>query len=368
MLWIATNIESDYRNVIEGCDMKRRVKMSDIAKELGVSTVTVSKALTGKDGVGEDLRQTIVAKAAALGYVYNGLPHAMRVGRNYTVGILIASKYLGECSFYWIFYRQLLSILKQTPYSGILEIVEDDEEAHCAVPACVTANKVDGIILLGQFPDAYLCMITEHTSPLVFLDFYAELGDECVASNNFLGSYNLTKLLINAGHRRIGFIGSTSATTSILDRYMGFCKAMLESGLPYEKAIEDRDERGLYIAFDLRPDDFTAYVCNNDQVAGLTIMRLRQLGLNVPDDVSLVGFDNESEIVTAGLGVTSLEVNIPGMCEVAVNLLIKHIEARDYKPQGKQFIDGRIVVKQSIAPPKSGDDRLFDGNARRSGC
>ena len=95
----------------------QRVRMSDIANELGISTVTVSKALTGREGVGEDLRKTIIQKASEMGYVYNGLPHAMRMGRNYTIGILISAKYLGETSFYWVFYRQLLSAFKQTPYS-----------------------------------------------------------------------------------------------------------------------------------------------------------------------------------------------------------------------------------------------------------
>jgi LacI family transcriptional regulator len=327
--------------------------MSDIAHELGISTVTVSKALTGREGVGDDLRKTIIQKASEMGYVYNGLPHNMRMGRNYAIGILISAKYLGETSFYWIFYRHLLSAFKSTPYSGILEIVENDEESRCLIPACITANKVDGLIILGQFPDPYLAMITAKVNRLVFLDFYSDIGAcDCVASNNFLGSYNLTKLLIDVGHTRIGFIGSTSATTSILDRYMGFCKAMLEMELPYEPAIDDRDERGQYIDFDLRIEDFTAYICNNDQLAGIVINRLRALGLEVPDDVSIVGFDNESELVTAGLGVTSLEVNLQAMSQTAVNLLIEHIENDAYQSRGRTFIDGRVVGKQSIAPPK----------------
>ncbi|MDR2537505.1 MAG: LacI family DNA-binding transcriptional regulator [Treponema sp.] len=331
----------------------QRVRMSDIANELGISTVTVSKALTGREGVGEKLRKTIIQKASELGYVYNGLPLAMRMGRNYVVGILMSAKYLGETSFYWVFYRHLLSTFKQTPYSGILEIVEDDEESRCVVPACITANKVDGLILLGQFPDPYLAMITTKVKRLVFLDFYSDIGAcDCVASNNFLGSYNLTKLLIDVGHTRIGFIGSTSATTSILDRYMGFCKAMLEVELPYESAIDDRDERGQYIDFDLRIRDFTAYICNNDQLAGIVIKRLRDLGLKVPDDMSIVGFDNESELVTDGLGVTSLEVNLQAMSQTAIHLLIEHIENNAYQPRGRTFIDGRVVCKQSIAPPK----------------
>jgi LacI family transcriptional regulator len=183
----------------------------------------------------------------------------------------------------------------------------------------------------------------------VFLDFYSGIGEtDCVASNNFLGSYNLTKLLIDAGHKKIAFIGSTAATTSILDRYMGFCKAMLEAGLPYDNAIEDRDARGFYIDIPLQLDKYTAYVCNNDRVAGYVITQLRECAILVPDDISLVGFDNESKAITAGVGVTSLEVNSAAMCTLALDFLIQHIENEHYTPHGRSFIDGTVVVIQSI--------------------
>jgi LacI family transcriptional regulator len=328
--------------------------MRDIAGSLGVSTVTVSKALAGKEGVGEALRKQIEGKAREMGYVYNSLPQSLLLGRTFNIGILIAAKYLGEISFYWLFYQRLLEELRRTKYFGILEIVDAGADAACAVPALITAHKVDGIILLGQFPDTYLQMIAVRAPRSVFLDFYSDIGArDSIASNNFLGAYKLAWLLIEAGHKRIAFIGSTSATTSILDRYLGFCKAMMEAGLPYEPAIEDRDARGFSINFPLEPKRFSAFVCNNDQLAGMVITRLRSLGFRVPEDVSIVGFDNEYEMVTGGVGVTSLEVNVPGMCEAAVDRLIAQIEIDDYRPRGKTFIDGRVVAKQSIAPPKS---------------
>lgn len=327
--------------------------MSDIAKELGVSTVTVSKALTDKDGVGAELRKQIKQKAEEMGYVYNSLPRNMLEGRNYNIGILIGAKYLGESSFYWIFYQHLLDTLKLTRYAGILEIVSNADEADCVVPAFVTTNKVDGIILLGQLNDAYLTMITTKNPRCIFLDFYSDIGKrDCIASNNFLGSYNITKLLITAGHTKIAFIGSTSATTSILDRYMGFCKAMLESNLSYDNAIPDRDGNGgLYEEIALDEGAYTAYVCNNDRLAGRIIRQLARRGIQVPRDVSIGSFDNESSAVTGGIGVTSLEVNITAMGESAVQSLIQYIENPEYQGRGRIFIDGTIAVKQSIAPP-----------------
>jgi LacI family transcriptional regulator len=328
--------------------------MSDIARELGVSTVTVSKALSGKDGVGKELRKAIVQKAEAMGYVYNSLPRSMLQGRTYNIGILIASKYLGENSFYWIFYQRLLHTLKDTSYTGILEVVNDDDELACAAPSIVTANKIDGLILLGQFSNAYLSAITTTVRQCVFLDFYSEIGQcDCVASNTFLGSYNLTKLLLAAGHTKIAFVGSISATTSIIDRYMGYCKAMLEVRLPYDAAIDDRDTRGVYLTeLRLQTGSYTAYVCNSDQMAGNVIRQLRKAGMAVPGDISLVGFDNESEAVTDGIGVTSLEMNIDSMCGKSIGTLIQHIESEGYGPPGISFVDGTIVIKQSIAPPR----------------
>jgi LacI family transcriptional regulator len=331
--------------------MDKRIRMKDVARELGISAVTVSKALAGKEGVSESLRKKIVRKAAELGYVYNNLPRNLLYGRNHNIGVLLSSRYLGSSSFYWRFLKQLLFTLKQTSYSALLEIVEADEEEQTAVPTFIRDNKADGVILLGQFSDKYLSRITRLRERCVFLDFYTESGGvDCIATNNFLGSYNLTKLLIEAGHEKIGFVGSPQATTSILDRYMGFCKAMLEAALPYDAAIEDRDMRGFYLdRINIRPEYYTAYVCNNDQVAGVVIHDLRSRDYRVPEEISIAGFDNDSEDVTAGLGVTSFEVNIQAMCDAAVRALLEHIESKDYKPQGVLFIDGRVVEKNSIA-------------------
>jgi LacI family transcriptional regulator len=330
---------------------KTPVRMRDIARELGVSTVTVSNALAGKDGVSEALRAEIKEKAEALGYMYNSLPRNMLHGRHYTIGILISNRFLGDSSFYWIIYKQLLSEIKKTDYLGVLEVLSlEDEAASATPPAFLRANRVDGLIVLGQLAPDYLTILTNYSKKCVFLDFYSEIGDcDCVASNNFLGSYSLTRLLIEAGHKKIAFIGSPQATTSILDRYMGFCKMMLEAGLPYGKAIEDRDERGLFYEVNLDPV-FTAYVCNNDRLAGQVVQQLRREGKSVPQDVSLVGFDSRNKAITEGIGITSLELNIEAMSELAVSLLIQNIENPDYIPRGQSFIDGRVVVKESIAP------------------
>jgi LacI family transcriptional regulator len=336
--------------------MKNRVTMSDIAKELRVSAVTVSRALAGKGGVGAKLEERIRGQAERMGYTYNSLPRSMLTGRYYNIGILIGERYVcGPGSFYHVFLIELLSVLKKRKYAGIPEIVSGGEESSLVPPAFVQANKVDGLIVLGQMADDYLSMILKRVPRLVFLDFYSGIeGCDCIVSNNFFASYSLTRLLIAKGHRKIGFVGSVSGTSSILDRYMGFCKAMMEADLPYEEAISDRDSQGYWLEnICLEPSKYTAYVCNSDQLAGNVIQRLREQGLKVPEDISIAGFDNTFAGLTSGVAVTSVEINVEAMCEAAVNAVIAHIEHEEYRPHGKVFIEARIIEKDSIAPPRS---------------
>jgi LacI family transcriptional regulator len=348
--------------ILKGCFMETKVSMRDIARELGVSIVAVSKALTGREGVSEALREKIKYKAKEMGYIYNSLPKSMLTGRKYQIGILIASHFLGEFAFYWLVFMQLLESFKSTEYFALLEIVNEEAEKKCLLPALVRANKVDGLIVLGQFSEDYLNFVTQKMPACLFLDFNSSAGScDRVVSNNFDGAYNLTKLLLEAGHKRIAFIGTTSATTSILDRFMGYSKALLEAGFPPLPPIPDRDEKhqGYHASeIDLRIGEeagCTAYVCNNDQLAGTVIRYFKQRGIRIPDDISLAGFDNNDIETTEGIGITSLAPDIESMCSIAVSNLITRIEDPGYRSRGQIFVNGRIVSKESIAPPKGGD-------------
>lgn len=346
--------------------------MSSIAKALGVSTVTVSRALSGKEGVSGDLGERIRRKAKKMGYQYSRMPQNTPAGRRKNIGILIGEKYLGETAYYWLFFLKLLSLLKERNYMGVLEVVTAGEELSLAPPGFIRENKVDGVILLGQLAEEYLKMVHRKAASCVFLDFYSNIeGCDCIVSNNFMSSYSLTRLLIGKGHRKIAFIGSSPTTTSIVDRYMGFCKAMMEEGLPYDEGIPDRDSKGYgYGEINLQLTKYTAYVCNNNQLAGDVIRQIQRNSMKIPEDISIAGFDNADTAITNGVSVTSVEANIDVMCEAAVNTIIKHIENEDYIPHGNLYIDAKIIEKQSIAAPKPetaaepGDAPALQGEVR----
>ena len=146
--------------------------MSDIAERLHVSIVTVSKALAGKDGVSEELRQEILQLAEEMGYK-NKKAKPVAAAKTYTLGIVTSYRYIEKGqSFYWSLYERILFYLAQTGHIGILEVVNDTAEQNCQVPRLVQEERVDGVIVMGNFSKAYRNMLAETEIPLVVLDAF----------------------------------------------------------------------------------------------------------------------------------------------------------------------------------------------------
>ena len=201
--------------------MKKNVTMKDIAKELNVSSVTVSKALNDKEGVGEELKQKIKDLAKEMGYRMNTMAKSMKEGLSYNVGIIIAEKFAGDVqSFYLMFYQKISKLLEENGYYGVLQILTQEDEANLVLPRIYHENRVDGFIVLGQLSKNYVKVLQDKEVPNVFLDFYyKDLSMDSIVTDNFYGAYELTNYLMASGHSKIAFVGNIYATSSIQDRF-----------------------------------------------------------------------------------------------------------------------------------------------------
>jgi len=330
----------------------KTVKMKDIAQAMGVSTVTVSKALNDKDGVSESLRDKIKEKAKKMGYVYNPIPRLMRNGTTNNIAILVSKKFLVRgYDVYFQIYETIIDRLSKKGYYGILEVLSKQAEFDCEIPRVIRESKVDGLILLGQISEPYLNMISSQKTPFVLLDFYGSYEHmDTIVADNFFGSYMITSYLIKNGHKKIGFVGNYKATSSITDRYMGYLKGLIEHNLDQDiqrYLIMDRDPSGTPIDIDLPKEMPTAFVCNNDEVANTLIIKLKEKGYRVPEDVSVVGFDNFEKIQNLALGITTVEVDFITMASVSVDVMIKKVLDRKHSP-GRQLISCRLVLRDSV--------------------
>ena len=336
--------------------MAKAVKLADIAKRVGVSNVTVSKALSDKSGVSEELRGRIKEIAAQMGYVPISTQKAKEKKGTGNIGILVPERFMGyNTSFYWAIYQNLITILQVKDYYAILEIIEGEAEQQCCLPKVLQDDKVDGIIIMGQVNNRYSEFIWKNEQvPVMFLDFYdTHMEYDTVISDGFYGMYVLTDYLIKLGHKEIGFVGTPLATSSITDRYFGYQKALLENGIDIHKEwiIQDRDMDNVTKKVELPEKLPTAFACNNDFIADVMVKLLEDRGLRVPEDVSVVGFDNYLYTNITNAKITTYDVDRYKMAEIIVKTLLKKINHKDYV-KGVQIVTGHMVIKETTGKRK----------------
>jgi LacI family transcriptional regulator len=333
--------------------MGKNITMKDVAEQLGVSTVTVSKALSDRDGVSDAVRNMIKQKAEEMGYRYNFMGKSMKEGMNYNIGILVAEQFMHESAFYAKMYQTIIRDLLVFDFFGILEVVSEEDEVDGGLPHILQNNKVDGIIILGQMRRSYLEKIAAAQVPFIFLDFSDDhFTVDTIVSDSFHGAYEVTNHLISLGHKEIGFIGNMNATTSIMDRYIGYYKSLRQNKLEIRDdwIISDRDDHGKFIKIQLPSILPTAFVCNCDEVAYRFIMQLKKVGYRIPEDISIVGFDNYIYATLSDPPITTVEVNVEAMSEAAVNSIMKRIK-HPTKEYGRKVVSGRIVYRDSVKAP-----------------
>ena len=332
--------------------MIRNVTMQDIADRLGVSKVTVSKALTNKDGVGEELREKIKKLAMEMGYRYNSNAKSVKAGISYNIGVISPEKFSGPISFYMSFYQSISKVLEQKNYSAILHILTSKDEKELQLPRAYNECKVDGFIVLGQIENNYIEILRDIDIPIVFLDFYDQHEDiDSVITDNFYGAYTITNYLVKNGHRDIAYVGNIYATSSIQDRYLGYIKSLLEHRIPVrdDYIINDRNDSGVLIDAVLPEKMPTAFVCNCDQVAYKLIGKLKAEGYKIPDDCSVVGFDNDIYATLCEPNLTTIQVNVKEMTRLAVEIIIKKIK-KNQKVYGRVPVRGEIIFRESVKP------------------
>lgn len=332
---------------------RKNVSMKDIAAELNVSIVTVSKALSDKEGVGKQLREQILDTAQRLGYVAKSQAStAPADSRN--IAIIISERYLNiQPSFYFDIYQVLLKSLSKRGYVGILEIIKTSDEDTCSCPNVVRMGSVDQVVVMGQMSHDYLEMMTKEDVNLIFFDFDdEELGVDSIVSDNILGGYTLAKYLVKHGKKRIGYVGSIKMTNSILDRYMGYVKYVIKHDLPYDDSwlIEDRNTHGDFIDFQLPPKEKMpdAFICNCDVVANKFVDVLINAGYKVPEDVAVVGYDDfacgENK---CGLKLTTYKTDIDMMISICGHIINQRAHSKAYR-RGKSVVKGEIIERETV--------------------
>lgn len=327
-----------------------KVRLKDIAEKTGVSIVTVSNALSGKKGVSPALRKSIIQTANEMGFDFEKYKNRSVPGKSISV-VMPAEFVKGGASCYWELYQKAAVEISKNEGFTILELVRHEEEEQGRIPRGILEKDYDAVLLIGGFGSEYMkLLLSKIKAPIVLLECISpDVRADAVLSDNYNGMYRMTKYLMDAGHREIGFIGSRAYDTAVDDRYFGYRKALAleEIGIREEWILEDRDahtgERKIRLPHTLP----TAFVCASDFSALMLAEELAARGMRIPEDISVVGYDDPLDGDPFLSTLTTYHVDTDRMSKEAVRMLMGKILHESEEPEVRH-IDGHIIERSSV--------------------
>jgi DNA-binding LacI/PurR family transcriptional regulator len=321
--------------------------IKEVAERAGVSTATVSRALTGSSQVKPELRDRIQEAVAALGYRPNRLASNLRRQTTKTVGVVVSDI---ENPHFTQVVRAVEDAAYSRGYRVLLCNTDEKAEKQRSYLEVLAAERVVGVILSPSDPDgAEISDLLSSRIPVVAFDRRVEdPRADAVVIDNARGARSATEYLIGLGHDRIGFVAGLPKIQTGRERLAGYEEAMRIRGLPVTsasgafrigQAIEATREL-------LTPGDLTALLVANNLMTIGALRAIRAEGLRVPDDIALVAIDDPpwAELVEPPL--TTLAQPVRQMAECAVQLLFERISGQRTKPKTEIF-HFELTVRQS---------------------
>ncbi len=331
----------------------RRVQQREIAERAGVSVSTVSRVLNNAPGISEPIQQKVLAAAAELGYQR---AEARRPGRMQNVSLLTSLPLAPGLD---PFHADVLSGVEQAcGREGLhLSYATFGSGAPNAEQTLdrLRQNGVDGLLLLSVDEPGLIEQIRALGTPLVMINVdRRELPVDTVLPDNRLGGLLAVRLLIAQGHRRILHIASSQRRT-IRRRTEAYQAALAEAGLPFDPALvvdvslnPESSYEAMRQRFAAGPPDFTAVFCANDLAAMGLLRAAQEAGLRIPQDLSVVGFDDIATAAFLSPPLTTVRIEAAELAALAVRRLIDRAAAPDLTPI-RISLACRLVERQSVA-------------------
>jgi LacI family transcriptional regulator len=333
-----------------------RVTIVDVAAQAGVSSGTVSRVINGDVHVRRQTRERVLQVMHDLGYSVNRQARSLAGGKTDVIGLIVpdlGTAYIGEII------RGIDMELGRTGLDLILYTTHRTASKEANYVANLAQGMVDGLLLvLPRSPADYIEALTRRGFPFVLVD-HQGTGRACpaVGATNWQGAYDATKYLLQLGHTRIGFITGSMDLGCSQDRLAGYRAALRDHQLAARPELE-------YEGDFLQPDGYaggsafldlaeppTAIFASNDVMAMGVMDAVRNRGLRIPDDISVVGFDNIPQSAVVFPPLTTVEQPLEQMGRAATQLLMRILKKRD-ETMGRMELPTQLVVRSSSSAAK----------------
>jgi len=328
-----------------------RPTIKDVARAAGVSINTVSRALNAKPDVSPETRRQVLEVAKRLNYMPNKLARGLRSNRTGVIGVIVADI---ANPFFSAVVKGMGKAAKELGYSIILQDTGENYENEEEAIQIMISEQVDGLLITPvQTEKRTIRILQESNIPFVLVArHFSDADTDYVVADDVQGGYLATTHLIERGHEKIAFINGPSYNSSAIERFQGYKKALAEHDIELnEKLIrngaltmEDGYTHGkaLLMGHDSRP---TALFTFSDFVALGAMKAVHEVGLRIPDDIAIVGYDDIAFAFCLEVPLTTVRVLKRQLGEEAISVLEKKIDGQ--KRHSHLRIPVELVIRQS---------------------
>jgi DNA-binding LacI/PurR family transcriptional regulator len=333
------------------------MKISDIAKAAGVSPGTVSNALNNRKGIGKEKREMIIKIAEEMGYFAD---EQNKNSLNKSIRFIVYKRH-GYVVADTPFFAELIEGIEREcriqGYELLISHITHGEQDQSDVQGIIKGRMVSGVILLAtEMQDGDLAPFRNLNVPIIILDSYFKNEKfDYVLMNNAKGAYEAVNYLIENGHRSIGYLCSSVYINNFCHRKKGYIEALEDSNIAVEEKNLFRLESTLEGSYRdmkkiLKNNNInlpTAFFADNDIIAFGALRALGEVGKELLDKISIVGFDDMPFCEISSPRLTTIKVHKQEIGKAAVKRVIEKIENRDYVRQ-KIEIDTELVIRDSV--------------------
>ncbi|MDO9086966.1 MAG: LacI family DNA-binding transcriptional regulator [Anaerolineaceae bacterium] len=333
-----------------------KVTIVEVAAEAGVSFGTVSRVINNDVHVRAETRQRVLDTMSRLKFVANRQARSLAGGKSNIIGLLVpdlGTGYIGEII------RGIDAELGESGYDLMLYTTHRKAAKEISYITNLVQGMVDGLLLvLPRNPIDYIELLTERKFPFVLID-HQGTGEDCpsIGATNWQGAYNATNYLIKLGHRRIGFITGWLDLGAAVDRLEGFKAALRNNRIPvvpeliHEGTFAQLDGyTGALHFLDLKKPP-TAIFASNDVMAMAAMDAVRERGMRIPDDISIIGYDDIPQASMIRPALTTIRQPLEQMGRIAAQMLFEILRNPDHK-HNRVELPTELMVRDSIAKPK----------------
>lgn len=328
----------------------QNVTIQDIAEKANVSISTVSRVLNGNTPVAAAKKRAVLAAVDELNYQPNIFAQGLARGHSMTIGVLTQNV---SGPVYDAMLRGVLHGLQDSDYSPLFADGRWDVLQEQKALRVLLSRRIDGLIVLGGSSPVSLLEEIRQETPLVIVGrSLAALAEHCLAIDDFQGAYTATQHLIDMGHRRIAHITGLLDHEDAQARYAGYQQALADAGIvPQPELVIQGDflEQSGMMAVEMllsRNHTFSAIFAANDQMAYGARLALFRRGLRVPDDLSLVGFDDQHGSAYTIPPLTTVRIPASAMGKAAAIALLHHLAGQPLK---LPTISTELIRRESVA-------------------